>query len=84
MTFRRYRMVPSTPRSLVKFAARLSSVSTGCVEFDADQTPGAAGDVGEVRVLGRHADDRGRGVVGADGGHGQRPVQPELRSRPPG
>ena len=29
LTLRRYRMVPSIPASLVKFAARLASVSTG-------------------------------------------------------
>lgn len=28
---RRYRMVPSMPRSLVKFASRLASVRTGCL-----------------------------------------------------
>ena len=47
-TLRRYRMVPSTPRSLVKFASRLASVSTGCVSSTPDQGPGAGGDVGEV------------------------------------
>ena len=35
MTLRRKRIVPSTPPSLVKLAARLSSVSTGSVELDA-------------------------------------------------
>ena len=37
------------------------------VQLDADQAPGAAGDVRRVGVGHRHADDRRGGVVGADG-----------------
>ena len=40
------------------------------VELDADQRPGAAGDVRDGSSLGGHADHRGRGVVGADRDHG--------------
>ena len=41
ITLRRYRTVPSTPPSLVKFAARLSSVSTGASSSTptSDQVP---------------------------------------------
>ena len=46
ITLRRNRIRPSTPPSLVKLAARAASVSTGRVQLDADQRPGAAGDVG--------------------------------------
>ena len=38
------------------------------VELEADQRPGAAGDVGEALGGRRHADDRRGGVVRADGG----------------
>ena len=60
-------MVPSTPPSLVKSArAGLLGQHRG-VELEADQRPGARGDVGEALVvLGGHPDDRRRGVVRAD------------------
>ena len=41
-------MVPSTPRSLVKFAAPAVVGEHRLVELEADQPPGAAGDVREV------------------------------------
>ena len=47
-TLRRKRTRPSTPPSLVKFAARLASVRTGSSSSKPDQRPGAGGDVGEV------------------------------------
>ncbi len=67
-------VVPSTPRSLVKFAARLSSVSTGAWSSTPTRAPCATGDVGEVRP-GRYADHRRRGVVRADRGEPEGPVR---------
>ena len=83
MTLRRKRIRPSTPPSLVKFASRLASVSDRRVELDADQRPGAAGDVGErASPAGRHADDRRRRVVRPDGDHRRPGREPGLRARP--
>ena len=67
-TLRRNRVRPSTPRSLVKFACAGGLGEDGRLELEADERPGAAGDVGEP-VGGRgHGDDGRRGVVRADGG----------------
>ena len=48
------------------------------VELDADQPPGAAGDVAEPGRRRRHADDRRGGVVRADGADQQLVVDAEL------
>ena len=50
-------------------------MSTGPVELEADERPGAAGDVGEAVGGGGHPDDRRGGVVRADGG---RPAVPSV------
>ena len=76
MTLRRNRTRPSTPRSLVKLARRLSSVRIGCLEFDADEPPRPARDVGELVPLGRDADDRRRRVVRADQRHVGGAIEP--------
>ena len=51
-----------------------------CVELDADQRPGAAGDVGEPGRVGRDPHDGRGGVVRADGDHrGRAPAAPSCR-----
>ena len=76
MTLRRKRIVPSTPPSLVKFAARASSVSTGASSSTptSDQVP--LGDVRERRRRRGHGDDRRRGVVRPDRDDRRRAGQP--------
>ena len=77
ITLRRKRIVASTPPSLVKFASRAASVQHRRVELDADQRPGARGDVGEGRAGGRrHRDDGGGGVVRPDRDDRRRGGQP--------
>ena len=48
------------------------------VQLDADERPRPAGDVAEAGAGGGDADDRGRGVVRADGGDEQLLVDPQL------
>ncbi len=71
-------MVPSTPRSLVKFAARLSSVSTGAFQLDPDERPRSARDVPEVRA-GRGTPTTAEAVsCEPDGGEQRLLVRPRL------
>ena len=72
MTLRRYRTVPSTPASLVKLAARLSSVSTGRSSSrpTSDHVPQEM--YAKSLAGGRDRDDGRRGVVRADGPHRHR------------
>ena len=74
--------VPSTPPSLVKLATRAASVSTGVVELEADQAPGAERDVRRVRAASGHADDGRGGVVRADGHDGKARRADGLARRP--
>ena len=71
-------MVPSTPRSLVKLASPAGVGQHRRVQLDADERPRPAGDVAEARAGGGDADDRGRGVVRADGGDERLLVDPQL------
>ncbi len=80
ITLVRKRMVPSTPPSWVKLAARAASVSTGFVELEADEAPGAERDVGRAVTGHRYADDRGGGVVRA---RRPRPAGPAHRRPSP-
>ncbi len=68
ITLRRNRIRPSAPTSLVKLAARAASVDHRRGQLDADQRPGAAGDVGRRLRVHRDRDDGRGGVVRGDRG----------------
>jgi hypothetical protein len=53
----------------------------GCLQFDTDEAPGAAGDVAEVRACGGDTDDGGGGVVRAHRGHQQLLVDSQVFPR---
>ena len=72
-------MVPSTPAFVGEVRLPAGLGENRCVEFDANQTPGAAGDVGEIRGRSGYPDDRGGGVVGSHRGQRDRAAQSDQR-----
>ena len=74
-------MRPSTPRSLVKFAARPASVTTGCVQLDARPAPRCRTRCRRLARPGhRHGDDGRGGVVRADRTTASLGAQPSATS----
>ena len=82
MTFLSSRVVPSTPRSLVRLASRAASLRHRLGQLEPEQRPGAAREDRGVLVAHRRGGEGRRGVVARDGVGRHRPELVVVEQRP--